>query len=223
MFSLVAEDPDGDPLTYQWYDASDDTPVPGATQASLTLPVGESLDGNQYYCIVDDGVEEDDSDMKLIATINEASGSDFTFDAIPQTYSYLIVQGEIRAVQNLSTVYLRLHLNDISAGTRTVISYAQDTASGGSVFTDSTIISISAGGSPANDYSPVRMDFPNYTGSSNKGVTCVGGHSVLTTSTLAGNSFYRSAVTDPITKIHFEDAGNPGVGLVGTLRLYGVV
>lgn len=43
------------PFTYQWYDASDDSVVPGATGASYALPTNDiTLDGSTYYCIATD-------------------------------------------------------------------------------------------------------------------------------------------------------------------------
>lgn len=51
----VAATSSGGALTYQWYDASDDTPIGGATSASYMFTVDYATDdGNTYYVIVSD-------------------------------------------------------------------------------------------------------------------------------------------------------------------------
>ena len=56
VFTVVASDPDLDPLTYQWYETPGDTLLPGETAATLTIPTITMDDGRQFYCVVDDGV-----------------------------------------------------------------------------------------------------------------------------------------------------------------------
>lgn len=50
-FSVVANTGGlADPITYQWYDASDDSVIAGATSATYSGTATTALNGNTYYC-----------------------------------------------------------------------------------------------------------------------------------------------------------------------------
>lgn len=61
-FTVVASDADEDTLTYQWYDASDDSALSGETSATLEIATTIPDNGAQYYAIVSDGIVAVQSD-----------------------------------------------------------------------------------------------------------------------------------------------------------------
>lgn len=69
----VAATSSGGALTYQWYDASDDSPVPGATSATFAVSANATVDmtGDSYYVTVtdDNGTEQSDT-ATLTVTYN---------------------------------------------------------------------------------------------------------------------------------------------------------
>lgn len=65
-FSVIATDAESDPLTYQWYDASDDSMISGATSSSYSFTATLTKNGMQFYCRVSDGTDTVQSDTATL-------------------------------------------------------------------------------------------------------------------------------------------------------------
>ncbi len=93
VFTVVATDPDGDQLYYQWYDAFDDSPEPGETSDTYTFTTVLGDDTYETYVVVSDGISAPVVSNTVLLTVTPVAPELFPPVITQQPSSVLVQEG----------------------------------------------------------------------------------------------------------------------------------
>ncbi len=160
----------------------------------------------------------------LIQTITNSTAGEFDFDSIPSGYNRLIIEGEVRGNVSAASDDVRVFLN----ADTTLANYFEqynvglnNTNSSGEAASSSRIAFATAGTSPSDNYSSIKITIENYAGSWKKIVTGYSNAPYGSPDALIGMWSVTSSITAAITRVRLRTDNHPTDNLFGVLRLYG--
>jgi hypothetical protein len=166
--------------------------------------------------------------IPLGPAIVNASAGEFDFDNIPAGFSRLWIKGEVRGdvADQGENVHIHYNSDEVDANYEHSYQSVSGPNTGDSRASTPRIAYVSAGTSPANAYTTLRLCIENYAGGNMKIARCHYDGLEITDSMNSGFSSVAwdlggNGGTDAITRIRLRSHNNPTDELFGTLRLYG--
>ena len=232
-FNVVAADVNSEASTVGQVLESD-----GAGNAAWATPAGGGggiteapIDGTPYSrqdagwvaAAAGGGTTSEIFTKTLITEIDLTVAGEFDF-TLPTGYDNMWIEGQVLSTSGITYDVGMLYFNEelVDANYRSQLNDGDAGTSGTPGAATPRIFSTSAGGSPANSITNLRIEIPRYEEvgykkSALSSYTASYGAAAL----FNGNSFVESQITAAITRVRLRTDNNPTDQLTGNLKLYG--